>query len=231
MRSVHLLSGETEAAASAVAGLVLSLVRGASPARPLVWATQPRTEADRGALYGPGLAALGCDPDAVLLVRTRSSRDVLWTLEQALASGAVSAAVGELPATCRQLNLTTTRRLALRSEARGIPVYLMTTGTDLPATACRSMWRLSPRPSRTGDAGRLLMDLPVWRAAAIKNKWGPCADLLLRHQPGAPPAAVGAGPASGDAQPVTLPPVARPSVEPAVVRLFSTRKPPSWQSR
>lgn len=234
--SVHLLSAEADAAASVLSGLVLGLASRASRSRPLVWATHPRSRIDGGELYGPGLAALGCDPEGLLLVNAKDSRGVLWTIEEALASGAVSAAVGELPSSCRQLNLTTTRRLAIRSETAGVPVYLLTVGTALPATACRSVWRLSSLPSRTVAAGRSLLGVPAWRATMLKNKWGSCADLTFRPRPGCRPTAGAAevemrGMDIAAGSSVARPPVARPSVEPAVVRIASVRRAPASDGR
>jgi protein ImuA len=228
--SVHLLSAETDAQAATLAGFVAACLAQA-PARPVVWVTHPRSRIDGGELHGPGLAELGVDPGRLLLVNAHSSGDVFWTLEEALASRAVAAAVGELPAGCRSLGLTSTRRLALRSEKAGVPVYLLTVGSALPATACRTVWRLAARPGRTAAAGRVLLGLPSWRAEMLKNKSGSCTDMTLRYRPSDRDLSPTAGEATPPLPAVEAPaarPVVRPSLEPAVVRFARTEKTPAW---
>lgn len=58
----------------------------------LVWVAPPYRP------YAPALAAAGIDMARLLVVRTRSERDTLWALEQALASNTCGAVLAWLPA-------------------------------------------------------------------------------------------------------------------------------------
>jgi hypothetical protein len=70
-----------------------------------------RCLADFGAPYGHGLVQLGLDAGRLLLVETKSDKDALWALEEALRSQARPAMVAG--AVAGGLDLTTSRRLNL----------------------------------------------------------------------------------------------------------------------
>lgn len=105
-------------------------------ARPVLWCTA------RVGLYPPGLAAFGLDPERLLLVRAGRRRQLLWAMEEALASGRVALVLGE--AGC--LDLTESRRLQLAAEGGGTPALLLG-GEAAGASAAVTRWRVQSAPS------------------------------------------------------------------------------------
>jgi cell division inhibitor SulA/protein ImuA len=83
--------------------------------------------------YAPALAAAGIDPAQMIIVRTKSERETLWAVEQALASRACGAVLA-WPAAIKYAEL---RRLQLASEtSRALAVLFRpqkTAGESSPA--------------------------------------------------------------------------------------------------
>jgi len=182
-RSLHLIeSGECSGDAAAAGFLVSYLTKSCSRHAPVLWVTEVRAEREAGRLYGPGLSALAFDPGAFMVVRAQRTRDVLWAMEEGLRSGAVHAVVGEMDKPGPRLDLTATRRLALRSERAGVPAYvLVANGEGVGATAARSRSRIQSAPAPT--SGRGLLGPPSWSIAQIKNKKGPCRTAAIAYDP------------------------------------------------
>lgn len=93
----------------------------------LVWIARAHARAgahDMGALYAPGLALSGLDPDRVLLVAAASDAEALWAAEEALAAGGTAGAVAELAAS-QAYGLKASRRLQLAAERHARPVFIL----------------------------------------------------------------------------------------------------------
>ncbi|WP_088343326.1 MULTISPECIES: hypothetical protein [Rhodomicrobium] len=120
---------------------------------------------ERGALYGHGLAALGVEPGRVLMIAAPGEKDLLWTLEEAIASGGFGAVLGSLAARERLYNFAASRRLKLRVAAQGVPLYLLRHRTSGGATAAHGRWRVGALPSRSDGqhAGYNLLGPPRLR--------------------------------------------------------------------
>ena len=106
---------------------------------PVLWCASARSGAELGRPYGPGLAALGLDPAAFLIVETAREQEALWAIEEGLRSSAVALVVGAL----EQLSLTAARRLSLAAAAHGVPCLLLTHPRAPPAAATASRWRIA----------------------------------------------------------------------------------------
>lgn len=119
-------------------------------AGPVLWIC-PGWQAER--LYPDGVAAFA-DPGRLICARARRPEDILWSMEEALRSGAVGMVVAEMPAAPA---LTPVRRLQLAAEAgaeaahhagHGVaPLGLLLTGGEGAAAGVESRWRMSPLPS------------------------------------------------------------------------------------
>ncbi len=104
---------------------------------------------EAGKLYAPGLAALGLDPRFVVEVAVRTEEEALWAFEAALSCHALDVAICEL----RQasLDLSATRRCALRARDAGVTGFLLRLGNALPRQARRNCASRSRRrrPARS----------------------------------------------------------------------------------
>ena len=108
-------------AAAAAAGFICALALRAAAARPgagVVWIAEDMAAREIGLPYGKGLEARGFDPARLVFVKTRSPRETLWAMEEALKSRAV-AIVAESWIAPRAYDLTASRRLLLTARRGG----------------------------------------------------------------------------------------------------------------
>ncbi|MBN9063422.1 MAG: hypothetical protein J0H41_13385 [Rhizobiales bacterium] len=173
---VHDIHAREAADSGAATGFALAWAaraQRAAPGLPLVWITQAASRQENGAPYGPGLAAHGLDPDALIIVRPVTVRESLWALEKALRAGASAAAIAEfegLPGAC---DLTASRRLLLAAQTGGTPGLLLFIGKGGSATgaasAAATRFVVSAQASREkwGTPGQA-----AWRVEIVKNRIG-----------------------------------------------------------
>jgi len=108
-------------AAGAAAGFICALALRAAAARPgagVVWIAEGMAAREIGLPYGKGLEARGFDLARLVFVKTRSPRETLWAMEEALKSRAV-AIVAESWIAPRAYDLTASRRLLLTARRGG----------------------------------------------------------------------------------------------------------------
>lgn len=175
-RSLHVLEAETAQDGAILSAFPLAFAHHLSPPRPIAWVTQSLAAGEAGQPYGPGLAAFGHDPFQFIFVTAPRAADVLWAIEECLRSLAVGAVVGELNDR-KAIDLTATRRLAMRCERADVPAFLL---SHLPlnesALAARSRWRIGPG-KMAGRAG--LLGEPAFAVNVVKNRDGFCARRSL----------------------------------------------------
>ena len=106
-------------------------------------------EQERGELYGSGLAGLGIQPERLLMITAAKEKDLLWTIEEAVSSGAFGAVIGTLGPKERLYDFAASRRLKLRVTAKEAPLFLIRHRTGGGATAAHGRWRVSALPSRS----------------------------------------------------------------------------------
>src|SRR5687768_17435096 len=75
--ALHEIHAPGAADIAAATGFAVGLALRAAGARPILWVRQDVVEAEAGRLHAPGLAELGLDPAAILLVRARDAGGVL----------------------------------------------------------------------------------------------------------------------------------------------------------
>ena len=153
--------GDAAAAAGFALALAVRLLAAADGRQGLLWCQQAYDRQERGRLYGPGLAALGLDPAALLLVRARREQDLLWALEEGLRSHSLTAVIGE----AAPRGTTPLRRLSLAAAESDTPVLL------LPQTAEQA----------AGQGGSFLTR---WRIAAAPSALPAQQDKTARDAPG-----------------------------------------------
>jgi protein ImuA len=182
------LAGLHEVAGWREADFALALLAGLlarpSETRPVLWCQSLDAARERGRPYGPGLAQRGADPGRMLFVTARRERECLWAMEEALASGAVAAAVAEAPA----IGMTETRRLQL-AAARGEAMGLILRGPvgDRAPSAALTRWRAEPLPGPESAGpppltGPGRFDLSLWRCrGGAPDNWTVEQDAQTLH--------------------------------------------------
>jgi protein ImuA len=144
-----------------------------------------------GRPYGPGLAGFGLDPACLLIVEARRPREALWAAEEGLASRALAAVVAEVRGDPAVVDLTATRRLALRAARGNTAALLVRPGTADGLTAARTRWRIGPFiPAPPGSelpgsepAAAFTLPPPAWTVALDRNATRPGGHFDLVWNP------------------------------------------------
>ena len=135
-------------AVTAALVFTLALKAAGGTSKPFCYCTLTGETQERGALYGTGFARLGIDPARLLMVTAAKEKDLLWTLEEAAASGAFGAIIGALGQKETLYGFAESRRLKLRAAAKGTPLFLIRHWSAGGSTAAQGRWQVSSRPSR-----------------------------------------------------------------------------------
>ncbi|QTC91104.1 ImuA family protein [Brevundimonas goettingensis] len=108
--------------------------------RPVLLAAGRRWSGEHGRPYGPGFRGAGLDGRGagLILSEGRTESELLWIMEQALRSGAVSAAL----TTVEAASLAQTRRLEFAARD-GAAVGVLLRQTEGGLSAARRRWRIT----------------------------------------------------------------------------------------
>lgn len=128
---------------------------------PILWVQDHSSRRENGHLYTPSLSAHGIKRP-VLRVNVSHPRDVLWAMEEGAACTGLSAVVGEIHGAPAVLDFTATKRLAMRGEASGVPIYLIRSGDPGALSAARERWRVTSLPSLPMPHDIQAPGLPRW---------------------------------------------------------------------
>lgn len=169
---VHEFFPEGPGDAQALAGIGLALAIRAAGSKPIVWIAQDLVASETGGLHGGGLRAFGAAPERFVIVRAANHLAALQAAGEALRCPALGVVVIELWGDSRALDLTASRRLALRAGRSGAPLLMLRPGAAPAPSAAASRWSVSPAPSRPLEA-----NAPGRPAFSL---------TLLRHRAGAP---------------------------------------------
>lgn len=211
---------------AAAAGFALALMArllGRGCARPpglWLWVRQDLAGRETGEPYGPGLAAFGLDPAALLLVAAGDARETLRAAEEGLRCRSLAGVLLEPWGQAKALDLTAMRRLALAAEGSDVTLLMLRSGTHDERAAqapggALTRWRIAaaasaPQPVLGGLPG---LGRPAFSATLLRNRqagglgegmhwimeWSPD-----EHHLAAPPAPARPGPvaaADGSAAP------------------------------
>lgn len=212
--ALHEIYAAREGDVAAAAGFTLALAKRAadarSPARPLLWIRQDFLDAETGRLAAAGLASLGISPDQLLLVRAPGAEMALRVAEDAARCPSLGAVLIELWGEAKVLDLTATRRLSLRADGSGVPVFLLRASAHPTPSVAITRWRVEAAPSRplpgeAPGAPAFLVSLLRHRAGLPGRCWhlewdhetGSFHDIVPLSRPVVPiPAGREAGPAA-----------------------------------
>jgi hypothetical protein len=89
---------------------------------------------------------VGLDPPRVITVQTACEKDLLWAAEEAASNSALAAVVARLGRREKLYGFTPSRRLKLRHEKSGVPVFVVRHRPG-DATAAQLRWRVSAAAS------------------------------------------------------------------------------------
>tara|TARA_R110000782_G_scaffold118346_2_gene208898 strand:+ start:5145 stop:5900 length:756 start_codon:yes stop_codon:yes gene_type:complete len=143
--------------------------RNANRAGTLLWVTQAGLGLEHGRVPDSALRAFSAHHTPRLVVHPGKLADVLWTIEEAIASSAVSLVVAEIS----DADFTATRRLALASGRHGVPVVLLMPYGREGATAAEARWRIAPKPSAPNRYDSRAPGAPRWHAILERSRTAP----------------------------------------------------------
>lgn len=153
--AIHELLAPDPGAATALAALIL-----ARAGTPTIW-IEPDPDP-----CPAGLAELGLDPAALIVVRAEEA-EALWAAEESLRAPGVAGVLATLP----RLDLATGRRLHLAAEAGGTLGLILRPDTpNPPPSAARTRWRAIPLPAPGPEH---LVGPPRWRLELLRARGAP----------------------------------------------------------
>jgi protein ImuA len=179
--ALHEITCAAPGDAPAAAGFALALaarLRAARPGAPLIWIGEAFAGHEQGALYGPGLALHGLDPEGLVLVQATNAKDALWAMEEALKGRTPAAVIGEI-FSAKLYDLTASRRLVLAAQKHGSTGLLCLTGPIRAAALSSSAEtrfeiRALSSPPQASAGGRLPLPGPAAFAVRLaKARAGP----------------------------------------------------------
>ena len=220
-------AAETRDAASGAGFLLAILAHHADAAGsvPIVWISEARSRREAGEIYAPGLAEIGLNPDHLISVAVRTPEEALWAFEAALSCRKVGAAICEMRRV--SLDLSATRRCALKAREAGVTGFLLRLGMTPEPTAAEIRLALSPAPAGTIDDFAAGIGRVAWTIGVEKSRGGRTGSFTVewnaydrvfaerladagRHaaahpEPVAAAAAAGPSPSPGGAERTALP--------------------------
>ncbi|MDK9697658.1 MAG: hypothetical protein OEL76_14855 [Siculibacillus sp.] len=173
--ALHEIACDESREAGAVTGVCVALLARLLAERPgrVLWITTAEARREAGRLDGPGLAALGLGPGRLVEVRAERPEEALWAFEEGLSCRGTAAVVAEVPGRAAALDLTATRRLALRARAGGgVLGLLLRVAGPAQTTAAATRWRVSAGASRILGGFAPGLGRPVFRLELEKNRDG-----------------------------------------------------------
>ena len=143
-------------------------------AKQTLWIATDFGMLETGALYGPGLDAIGVSTERLLVVRVARPIDALFAAEEALKCRALSAVVIELSG---EADLTATRRLILAAREGGALGLLLRHKLGDAPSAAFTRWQVAAAPSVPDEFGGL--GPTTFHLSLTRNRRGPCGAWTL----------------------------------------------------
>lgn len=183
--ALHEIRSETTRDSVAAAGFAIALLArlAKSDHRPFLLVSETGALDEAGHPYGPGLDRFGLDPARLVMVRSRRPAESLWVFEEALRCRALAAVLAEIRGHPRQLDLTASRRLALRAHESGVMGLLLRQAGVAEPGAAATRWHVTPRPATILDDFTAGIGRPAWHLVLERNRNGPIGifDLEWNH--------------------------------------------------
>jgi protein ImuA len=155
-------------ASAAAAGFAAGLAQRVRGRKRLLWIRQDYAALEHGEIAPTGLAELGIDPSAMLLLRTADATDALRAAADALSCVALGAVIAEIPGNPKILDLVASRRLVLAAQTRGVTAFLLRPGAQVEPSAAETRWSIRAGPSAAHDD----WGMPRFDAELTRNRHG-----------------------------------------------------------
>jgi protein ImuA len=152
----------------------------------ILWIVESAAAHEAGFPFAAGLRRFGLSPSRLIVVRVRKPGDALWVFEEGLRCRGLAAVVTEIRGNPRQLDLTASRRLALRAGAHGVMGLLLRQTAHVEPGAAATRWLVAPRPAAVTDDYPEGIGNPAWRLTLERNRSGATGvfDLEWDHELG-----------------------------------------------
>src|ERR1700689_3563513 len=121
-------------------GFAAGLARRAAMHKRILWIVQDFSALEHGQVCATGLAEFGIDPTTVLLIRAANATDALRAGVDGLSCAALGAVIIEIPGNPKILDLTTSRRLVLAAQAKGVTALLLRSSAQVEPSAAQTPW-------------------------------------------------------------------------------------------
>ncbi|MEX2318648.1 MAG: hypothetical protein WD626_02270, partial [Bauldia sp.] len=162
----------------------------------ILWIVESAAAHEAGFPYAAGLRRFGLSPARLIVVRVSKPGDALWVFEEGLRCRGLAAVVAEIRGSPRPLDLTASRRLALRAGAHGVMGLLLRQTARVEPNAAATRWLVAPRPAAVTDDYPEGIGNPAWRLTLEKNRSGTTGvfDVEWNHERGTFAESAPAGP-------------------------------------
>lgn len=132
---------------------------------PVLWVQDRLSRLQAG---GPCLA--GLDGFSVLRVEANRPADVLWSMEEGLRTASLGGVLGEIWGDPAVLSFTATKRLSMRAQSIGVPVWMIRRGCAQNLSAARNRWRVASLPSSPPLHDAKAPGAPAWQVELFRSR-------------------------------------------------------------
>ena len=136
----------------------------------VLWIQERLAALETGRPFGVGCERFGCDMDRLVLACSRNASDMLWAMEEGLRCGSLAAIIGEAWGNPRVLDFTASKRLAMRAERQGVPVFLLRYNAERDLSAARRRWSVRSLPSAAHPHDPKAPGAPRWHAELFRAR-------------------------------------------------------------
>jgi protein ImuA len=126
-------------------------------------------------IFPPALKSYGINPDQIIFINTRSEKEAIWTLEEALKSTSLTSIVGQIT----EFDFTKSRRFQLAIEKSGVGCFLLRYRPRNFSTASTTRWQIKPLSSSLDD-NLPGVGHPRWQVNLLKVRNGKPGSWIMQ---------------------------------------------------
>lgn len=170
-RMHELYAADVDDGPSAAGFAAMLALRTVGRRAPLFWLRTDEAERRGGMIHGPGLIALGGDPDSLVLGQAPDAKALLRVAADAARCPGLGALIVEAHGKCVGLDLTASRRLALAVEQSGVTLLMLRREAEPVPSAADTRWAVSAAPSQVLEANA--PGAPAFDIELLRRRSGP----------------------------------------------------------